>query len=330
MTGAAADLLVFLLDGAAYAVEAALVRTTVWLPALSPAPDAPPGIVGRFNLRGEIIPVFDLALRLGYGPHRRRAGDQVVVLDLDDATLGIMVSRLRDLVRPAPHQFLPRPGYGEEPADGLVAASLQLGEDLVTLLDARRLPAAALPPGTLPAEAGDREPAPETEALFQARAQSLRQVAVSEERSESTLAVVDLAGQYFGIDLADVREFCRVPQLFPLPCCPPHVAGVFNLRGQLVTLLDISSAFDIPPPAAPRPKAVIGEVNGRAVAVAVDEVIDVFNPRTSELRPLPAAAAQQPGAEIRAVTSFAGRRVSVVDLAALLKLDRWVVDEPVP
>ena len=325
MTGTAADLLVFVLDGAVYAVEAALVRTTVWLPALSPAPDAPPGIVGRFNLRGEIIPVFDLALRLGHGPHRRRAGDQVVVLDLDGITLGIMVSGLRDLVRPAPGQFLPRPRYGEEPADGLLAGTLQLGEDLVTLLDARRLPAAALPP----AQPGRPEPAPEAEALFQARAQTLRQVAVGDERSETALAVVELGGQYFAIDLADVREFCQVPQLSPLPCCPPHVAGVFNLRGHLVTLLEIASAFDIPPPAAPRPKAVIGELDGRAVAVAVDEVIDVFNPRTGELRPLPAAAAQQPGAEIRAVTSFAGRRVSVMDLAALLKLNRWVVDETV-
>ncbi|HJW26724.1 MAG TPA: chemotaxis protein CheW [Rhodocyclaceae bacterium] len=330
MTGTAADLLVFLLDGAVYAVEAALVRTTVWLPALSPAPDAPPGIVGRFNLRGEVVPVFDLALRLGHGLHRRRAGDQVMVLDLDGATLGIMVSRLRDLVRPTPHQFLPRPGYGEAPADGLLAGTLQLGEDLVILLDARRLPAATLPPGAAPAEPGDREPAPETETLFQTRAQTLRQVAVSEERSATALAVVDLAGQYFGLDLAAVREFCQLPQLFPLPCCPPHVAGVFNLRGQLVTVLEISSAFDIPPPTAPRPKAVIGELDGRAVAVAVDEVIDVFNPRIGELRPLPAAATPQPGAEIRAVTSFAGRRVSVVDLAALLKLNRWVVDETVP
>lgn len=325
MTAWPRDLLVFSLDGAVYALDAARVRTILWLPELSPAPEAPPGIAGRFNLRGEIVPVADLALCLGLGVHRRRAGDQVVVVDVDGATLGILVGTVQDLVHPLPEQILPLHPYGEVSADGLAAATLQLDEGLATLLDIRQLARTASLPR--PAAAPSQEATPEKKALLQARAETLRHVAAGEEHGGRPLALVALGGQHFGIDLAEVREFCQVPRLCPLPCCPPHVAGAFNLRGQFANLLEVSSAFDLPAPAAPRTQAVIGQLEGKAVAIAVDEVIDIFTPRPEDLRPLPMATAPMPGGVIRAVTSLNGRRVFVLDLAALLQLERWVVDE---
>lgn len=314
------DLLVFRLDAGLYALEASLLRRILWLPELSPLPEALPGIVGRFNLHGEIIPVTDLALHLGREPHRLAASDQVMVLDLDGSALAVVASEVRDLARPFSEQFLPDPG--ERPAGRLVTGTLQLGDDLVTLLDARQL---ARPAGL---EAPPAQPAiPAEQSLLRSRAQALREAAAAGERSSLNLAVVELEGQLFGIDLEAVQEFCRVPETCPLPCCPPHIAGVFNLRGRLVTLLEISSAFDLPSPAAPRPQAVIARLDGETVGVAVDGVIDVFNPQVSDLQPVPETFVQKHGVELRAIADFAGRRVLVLDFAGLLKLDRWVVDE---
>lgn len=50
-----------------YAVETALVREVVAAPELAALPTAPPSVLGVFNLRGEIVPVFDLANLLGLG-----------------------------------------------------------------------------------------------------------------------------------------------------------------------------------------------------------------------------------------------------------------------
>ncbi|MGE5489833.1 MAG: chemotaxis protein CheW [Actinomycetota bacterium] len=327
MTGAAADQLLFELDGTAYGLDASLVRTTHWLPELSPAPEAPAAIVGRFNLRGEIVPVIDLAICLGHMPHRLAIGDQVVVLDLEGGPMAVVVSQLLDLIHPRPEELLPLPR--EESADGLVTGILQTGNVLVTLIDVRRLPM-AVGERTTTRETPGQAASPEEEVLYQARAESLRHLPADGEQVGRSLAVVDLGGQYFGLDLRQVREFCKVPQLRPLPCCPPHVAGVFNLRGQLVTLLEIASALGLPPPDAPRPKAVIGILDGMPVGVGVDEVIDVFNPGEADLLPVPTAAGSRPGVEIRGVTLFADRRISIIDLPVLLNQDRWEVNETVP
>lgn len=329
MTGLPQDLLVFRLEGGIYALDAALVRRTLWLPELSPVPEAPPGIIGRFNLQGEIVPVADLALRLDRRSRPLSPGDQVVVLDLDGTAMGIVVGEVLDLAHPFADPAPPLFHREEQPPGSLVAGTLQLGDDLVTLLDIRQLPRTAGLEGFAAGQAFDQAATPEEQALYRSRAQALREAAVADERSDLALAVVELEGQYFGIDLAAVREFCQVPALAPIPCCPPHVAWVFNLRGHLITLLEISSAFDLPAPAAPRPKAVIAWLDGEAVGVAVDDVVDVFNPQVTDLRPVPSNLVQENGVEIRAIAAFSGRRVLVLDLAGLLRLERWVVNETI-
>jgi purine-binding chemotaxis protein CheW len=50
-----------------YAIEMACAREVAVLPALTRLPDAPPSVLGVFNLRGEIVPVFDTARLLGVG-----------------------------------------------------------------------------------------------------------------------------------------------------------------------------------------------------------------------------------------------------------------------
>ena len=62
-----------------YAIETAAVREVVAAPELASLPTAPASVLGVFNLRGEIVPVFDLAALLGLGS----TGDAVFVAVVD-------------------------------------------------------------------------------------------------------------------------------------------------------------------------------------------------------------------------------------------------------
>jgi purine-binding chemotaxis protein CheW len=55
------------LDDDLYAVDVALAREVAEAPDLTPVPTAPPEVLGVFNLRGEIVPVFDTAALLRVG-----------------------------------------------------------------------------------------------------------------------------------------------------------------------------------------------------------------------------------------------------------------------
>lgn len=323
------ELLIFDLDGLRCGIDARLVREILWLPALSPAAAAPAGIIGVFNLRGEIVPVVDPAPRLKRPPQPGRSSDQIVVLASAENLVGLLVSEVRDLVPFSACAGLASPDYGPQP-NPLVIGSVQLGDDLVTLVDAWLLFPAAI------ALAEDLGAAAETEfhqdpaqSVFQARSRALYRPATLAEQAAPALAVVELGRQYFGIELRHVHTFCHIGPLTPIPGCPPHIAGVFGLRGQFITLLELAPALNLPPPAGPRPKAVIGRLGEAVVGLALDDVVDVINPAAADLQPPPAEVVRQRGGEIRAITSYLGRMVVLLDLPALLAREEWVVDEKV-
>ncbi len=331
-------LLIFDLDGERFGVDAARVRESVWLPELSPVEEAPPWIVGLFSLRDRIVPVADLRLRFGHPARPCRLGDRVVVLESGPVLLGLIVSDVTEVVELPLEAIQPPPRFDAAtpgPAH-LVSGEARVGDGLVAVLDVSRLTAQAEAPST---EALQRqatvfcpEATAEERALFHARAMALREASTEGEGGRIGLAVVEIGGEYFGVELAAVREFCNVGQPSPIPCCPPHILGAISLRGDLVTLVDPRPALGLPPAATGKAgggKAVIGTVGGQAVGIAVDEVHDAVYLHREELQAPPPALRKRHGAEVTGVAAHAGWMMTVLNLPALLAREEWIVNENV-
>lgn len=178
---------------------------------------------------------------------------------------------------------------------------------------------------------------PEERAVFHERAKSLMETAAEEEGARLSLAVVELGGEYFGIELETVQEFCDIASPCPIPCCPPHVLGAMSLRGNLFTLLDLRAALNLPRAAQGGGKVVIAHVSTRpgtgsgeqAVGLAVDEVHDVVYLREKALQAAPQALREQHGAEIKGAAPYGGKMMAVLDLPALLAREEWIINETV-
>ncbi len=331
-------LLIFELDGARFGLDATRVRESIWLPELTPVEEAPLWLVGIFSLRGRIVPVADLRLRFGHSARRYSPGDRVVVLETGHLTMGLIVSDVIEVVdlpvavvQPPPQFDATAPGFAH-----LVAGEARVGEYLVTLLDVSRL--TRLSEASAPAAEAQREAmashfcaeaTPAERALFRARAVALREAAIAEEGARLGLAVVEVGGERFGVELAAVREFCNIAQLSPIPCCPPHILGAMNLRGDLVTLIDPRAALNLPTTGKGGTKAVIGSLGEQAVGIVVDEVHDVVYLRSDALLAPPPALRERCGAEIAGTAPYAGGMVTVLDLPVLLAREEWIVNETV-
>lgn len=332
-------LLIFDHDGARFGVDAARVCESFWLPELTPVEEAPQWIVGLLCLRGRIVPVADLHLRFGHPARPYTPDDQVVVLESDQLPLGLIVSEILE-VTDIPGESIQPPRFDAEvPAPAhLVVGQAPLGDRLVTLLDVSRLLHQTLLPEQPVLAEEEQQPAsagyfcpeakPEERALFHARAMALRESAAEKEGARLGLAVVELGGEYFGVELADVLEFCDITELSPVPCCPPHILGAMNLRGELLSLIDPRSALNLPP-AARGGKAVVALLDEQAVGVAVDEVHDVVYLRQEELQAPPAALRELCGVSIAGTAPYANRMMTVLDLPALLEREEWIVNESV-
>ena len=169
---------------------------------------------------------------------------------------------------------------------------------------------------------------PEQRAVFHARAKALMEAAAGEEGTRLPLAVVELDGEYFGVELEVVQEFCDIARPSPIPCCPPHILGAISLRGNLLTLLDLRGALNLPR-ASQGGKAVVTLLGEQLVGVAVDEVHDVVYLREEELQAAPPALREQHGAEVKGTAPYGGRMMAVLDLPALLAREEWIVNETV-
>lgn len=92
-----------------------------------------------------------------------------------------------------------------------------------------------------------------------------------------TFTTFFLQGHYFGIDVAKVQEVMRCPPMTRVPTAPPVVRGLINLRGQIVTALDLRKRLALDDAgAAPHPINVVVRCAEGVASLMVDEIGEVI------------------------------------------------------
>lgn len=137
-------LVVFSLGGEEYGVPITLVQEIIRHTPPRSIPGSAPDVEGVINLRGRIIPVVDLRSRFGVGGERP-AEAKVVIVALDDLTVGVVVDEVREvLTLPADVCEAAPPGTDDSEfveAVGKLEGRLVVVLDMVRLLDAGALAA---------------------------------------------------------------------------------------------------------------------------------------------------------------------------------------------
>jgi purine-binding chemotaxis protein CheW len=88
----------------------------------------------------------------------------------------------------------------------------------------------------------------EKQAILRARAQLLARELEDNKKPTASLEVVEflLAYEHYGIESKYIREIHPLRDLTPLPCTPPFVLGLFNVRGQILSVIDVKKFFELP------------------------------------------------------------------------------------
>ena len=97
-----------------------------------------------------------------------------------------------------------------------------------------------------------------------------------------------LEGSMFGVSVAEVQEVIRYQEMTRVPLAPPVVEGMINLRGQIVTAIDLRRRMGLKPrPDGQLPMNVVVRTSDGAISFLVDEIGDVVeaDESTFELPP---------------------------------------------
>lgn len=87
-----------------------------------------------------------------------------------------------------------------------------------------------------------------------------------------------LAHEKYAIETRHIREVYSVTDLTPIPCTPPFVFGIINVRGEIVSVIDIKKFFDLPEKGiTDLNKAIILQSKGIEIGILVDAVLGVRN-----------------------------------------------------
>ena len=130
------QLLCVSIDAAPYAVPVENVREIVRVRPITPIPRTASAVRGVISLRGEIIQVIDLRLRLRLDPAAPARSNRIVVVQVDDGRVaGVLVDEVREVLRVA------ESAIGSPPAGdvGIVAALCTNGAEFVSVVDLARL-----------------------------------------------------------------------------------------------------------------------------------------------------------------------------------------------
>ena len=98
-----------------------------------------------------------------------------------------------------------------------------------------------------------------------------------------------LDGHLFGVPVASVQEVLRPQGLTSVPLAPEEVSGLINLRGQIVTAIDLRARLGLTSRdvGAPAVFVVVRTSDGGAVSLIVDEIGDVLEPSTEAFEATP-------------------------------------------
>ncbi|MEY4917733.1 MAG: Chemotaxis protein CheW [Verrucomicrobiota bacterium] len=123
-----------------------------------------------------------------------------------------------------------------------------------------------------------------------------------------------LNGLFFGVDVLTVQEVLRHQPMTRVPLASPTVRGLINLRGQIVTALDLRRRLELPERADDsKPMNVVVRTGDAAVSLLVDEIGDVVEMADDIFEPPPETLTGVARELVRGVYKMKDRLLLILD-----------------
>ncbi len=123
----------------------------------------------------------------------------------------------------------------------------------------------------------------------------------------------------YGVPITSLHEIVRVPEITAVPDAPDYMEGVINLRGKIVSVMDLRKRFGVKESGTNRRNRIlVVEFNGRLSGLIVDSASEVLKIAATHIEP-PTAVLQEGGANcVTGLGKYEGRLIMLLDLSKLL------------
>ena len=130
-----------------------------------------------------------------------------------------------------------------------------------------------------------------------------------------------LGKEDYAVPLLRVREVIAPPEVSPIPQTPTYFVGIMNLRGQVITVLDLRTKLGIKPVNGPEMAVIIADLGGLCVGIMVDSINSVISPSADELKSKPDLANSKAADYVVGVCQTQQKLILLLDLVKVLSLE---------
>ncbi len=183
--------------------------------------------------------------------------------------------------------------------------------------------------GQAPAAPG-RSPAPgEKQKILSARARDLAREPEPEKEASAYLEVVEflLAYESYALERTYINGIYPLKSITPLPCTPPFVLGIINLRGQIFSIIDLKVFFELPPKGiGDLNRVVILHSHAMEFGILADRILGIRSIPLEEIQPALPTLTGIRAEYLRGVTK---EGLVILDPARIIVDKRIIVQEEV-
>lgn len=169
--------------------------------------------------------------------------------------------------------------------------------------------------------------AEDTRRILKERALTLAREAVPAEAADTSIEVIEflLAHERYAVASEYVREVYPLEDITPLPCTPAFMLGIVNVRGEILSVIDIKKFFDLP-------EKGLTDLNKVIVLESADMVFGIVADAISGVRRIPRADIQPSlptltGIREDYLLGVTAERVVILDAEKLLNDEKLIVNE---
>ncbi len=129
-------------------------------------------------------------------------------------------------------------------------------------------------------------------------------------------------GLHFGVEVLQVQEVIRYQQMTRVPLAPTVVEGLINLRGQIVTALDLRRRLGLPDrPDGHRPMNIVVRTEDGVISLLVDEIGDVVDVQPDEFEAVPETVRSEVAGLVTGVYKRKERLLLLLDVNRAVAVD---------
>jgi purine-binding chemotaxis protein CheW len=131
-----------------------------------------------------------------------------------------------------------------------------------------------------------------------------------------------LGNEEYALSLLKIKEVVDIPEFAPIPFSPPHFLGIMNLRGQIISVIDLRRKFHMEPtPYSDQTAVIIIHVGSNFLGMLVDSVNRVLNLTDSDINPAPDFMESGRGAVVIGVARFDQKMILLLDVEKTLDVE---------